>query len=110
MGADDKSHPILPMSPRYRVERIDWRMSPRDAAYLELTVRRGDETKCLRFHRPREVFIEKGYDGSYSGLTILDISGRGWDDVRVQVLIDEAHAGIGFFASEVVEILYPANS
>jgi len=57
----------------------------------------------LRFDQPQEVFIEKGYHGSYSGLTILNISGRGWED-KVQVLIDEAHPGMGFFASDVVEV------
>ncbi len=103
MGADDKPHPILPMSTHYRVERIDWHISPGEASYLELTLRRGDETRCLRFDQPQEVFIEKGYHGSYSGLTILNISGRGWED-KVQVLIDEAHPGMGFFASDVVEV------
>ena len=110
MGADDKPHPILPMSMRYRVERIDWHMYPGDATYLELTVKRGNETKCLRFERPQEVFIEKDYDGSYSGLTIRDISGRGWED-KVQVLIDEAHPGkMGFIALDVVEVPCPAES
>ena len=110
VGSEDKPHTILPMSMHYQFERIDWRMYPRELASLDMTLRRGTERKCLRFFRPSKVFIDVEFDQSHSGLVIRDISGRGWDDVRVQVLVDDAHGGLGFFASDVVEVQCPPES
>ena len=109
VGAEDRPHPILPMSMHYQFDRISWRMYPRDEAFLDMTLRRGDDRRCLRFFRPSRVFVDRDFDQGHSGLVIRDISGRGWDDVRIQVSIDEAHAGLGFLASDVVEIPCPAE-
>ena len=68
------------------------------------------ERRCLRFFHPQEVFVEKDFDQSHSGLSILDISGRGWEDVRIQVSVTETHGGLGFFASDVVEAPYPESN
>jgi hypothetical protein len=68
---DEPLHPISSEPWTYELERIDWRPSPAIAAsQIDLTSRRGDERRLLRFLSPTEVEIGKGFCGQCFGLAI----------------------------------------
>ena len=67
-------------------------------------LQRGEATKKLRFNRPVEVKVDIGFQGQISGMKIMDVSQRQWDDIGVDVRNFEQDPGITFKAYNVVEI------
>ncbi|MCK5944792.1 MAG: hypothetical protein KAI24_22580 [Planctomycetes bacterium] len=101
----DSEHSILPGAFRYDLERIDWH--PRftlGEGFIDLVFRRGDERRRLRFMDPSQVQIDQGFNGQCSGMVINDISRRGWEGVRIEVVNFEQDPGITFYASGVVDL------
>ena len=98
-------HPVLPQPWTFDLVRIDWRPSPHvTETWLDLTFRRGNEQRRLRFLAPTEVRIEAGFQGQCAGLAILDIRCRGWDRCHVQVVNLEQAPGITFYAADVADL------
>jgi len=105
MRADEPLHPILPRPWTYDLERIDWRPSPLMAeTFIDLTFRKGDEVRRLRFVSPSNVRVDEGFCGQCSGLAIHDVRSRGWDGITVEVCNFEQDPGITFLAASVVDL------
>jgi hypothetical protein len=102
---DEPMHPILPRPWTYDLERIDWWPSPLTAkTFVDLTFRKGDEVRRLRFLSPSNVQVDAGFCGQCSGLAIHDIRSRGWDRITVEVRNFEQDPGITFLAASVVDL------
>ena len=71
---------------------------------IDLTLRKGDEVRRLRFLSPSQVCIDAGFCGQCSGLAIHDIRSRGWDRITVEVRNVEQNPGITFLAASVVDL------
>ena len=101
----EPQHPILSKPWTYELERVDWRPSPATAeTYIDLTFRKGNQRRRLRFLSPTEVEVGKGFCGQCFGLAIHDIRSRGWDGLRIEVVNFEQGPGITFFAAEVIDL------
>jgi len=101
----EPQHPIISEPWTYELERIDWRSSRVIAdSYIDLTFRRADERRRLRFLSPTQVKVDEGFCGQCLGLAIHDIRSRGWDRVRIEVVNFEQDPGITFFAADVVDL------
>jgi hypothetical protein len=101
--ASDKDHPILRDAWRYEIVGVNLELAPLDESepFLDLTVRRGQDRRTLRFFSPRSIEIEEGGPVS-GGLKIVDVSGRGLDGVGVRVDDFEATPGsLRFWARDV---------
>jgi hypothetical protein len=102
---DEPNHPIIDEPWTYEIERIDWRPSPVTAdSVIDLTFRKGEARRRLRFLSPTSVKVDEGFCGQCFGLAIRDIRGRGWDRVRIEVVNFEQDAGITFYAAAVVDL------
>jgi hypothetical protein len=105
MRDDEPLHPILSAPWTYHLERIDWWPSPLMAkTFIDLTFRKGDEVRRLRFLSPRNVHVDEGFCGQCHGLAIHDIRSRGWDGIAVEVINFEQNPGITFLAAGVVDL------
>jgi hypothetical protein len=105
MRDDEPLHPILPAPWTYHLGRIDWWPSPLLAeTYIDLTFRKGDEVRRLRFLSPINVRVDEGFCGQCCGLAIHDVRSRGWDGITVEVLNFEQEPGITFLAASVVDL------
>ncbi len=80
----------------YHVDPVSW-----ESSYIELVAEGQGKTRHLRFKAPRNLRIEEGFDGSLSGMEILDISDRQWDSARVEVANFEQDPGITFLATSM---------
>lgn len=105
MVAEDLEHSILPEAFRYDLERIDWHPSfVPGQCFIDLTFRNDDERRRLRFLDPSQVEVDRGFMGQASGMVIYDISGRGWEGIKIEVANFESDPNITFYASDVVDL------
>jgi hypothetical protein len=81
---------------RYHIDWKDCRNS-----YLELIAEASGRRRHLRFSAPRNVHIEEGFTGTLSGMEVLDISSRQWDNTRIEVVNFEQDPGITLLAAEM---------
>ena len=102
---EDRDHPVLPEAWHYDIVGVRIELVPNDGSepFLDLTVRRGNDRRCLRFFSPQEIEIESG--GPVNGaLQILDVAGRQLDGLGVRVTDFEAAPGsLRFWARDVAE-------
>ncbi len=103
LAPTDKDHSILPDAWRYEIVGVNIQLAPSDGTepFLDLTVRRGQDRRTLRFFSPRSIEIEEGGPVS-GGLKIVDVSSRQLDGVGVRVDDFEAAPGsLRFWARHV---------
>jgi hypothetical protein len=103
---EDERHPILRCAWAYDIVHMDWHLlgDAPGKSHLDLTFVNGGEIRRLRFLSPRDLKIDEGFCGVCSGLEILDISRRQWDNTKVEVINFEQHPGITFIAADVVDL------
>lgn len=112
MQAADPDHPILARAHEWEIVGLRLERDPLDEIepYLDLTLRKGAERRVLRFWSPSELCIEEGGPVMTSGLQILDLSGRGLENIRVRVGDFEASWGsVTFNARSVVQLSRPTD-
>lgn len=99
-------HSILAQPHTYELIRLDWQIDPHDNrnSCLDMTLQRGEVVRRLRFLRPTKVKIDSGFNGHCSGMMVLDIRNRGWEDLRVEVINVEPQPGITLYAADVVDL------
>lgn len=87
MDPDDREHSILPKAFTWEIVGLNLQRVPSDGSepYLDLKLRRSGAECRLRFWSPRQLLIEEGGPTMTAGLTIKDISHRGWEGVGVRV-------------------------
>lgn len=79
----------------------DWRDS-----YFDLTLRKGNVTRRLRFLAPSNIRIRD--IGNNGGMFILDISSRGWEDKNVEVVnLEMGEGSIELYARDVTDLDAP---
>lgn len=103
----DVIHPIIDRPHEYEIVRLDYHNDPDNFrnSFLDLTLRYRSIIRRLRFLRPQRLVIGEGFPTSTHGMTVLDISGRHWDDIRVEVGNFEASPGaVTFYASDVIDL------
>jgi hypothetical protein len=98
-------HPILDKAWEYTIVGLRLEREPVDGQepFLDLTLRSGDQRRCLRFWSPAELEIEKGGPIYTGGLILLDIRARGLDGIGVQVDDMEGSRGAVRFVARLVE-------
>lgn len=104
----DPPHGVLPRAFDYAIVGLRLELEPGEAdeTFLDLTLRRASERVVLRFWSPQELEIERGGPRFTGGLEILDIRGRGWEGLGVEVGDFEASNGKVRFWARAVERLH----
>jgi len=100
-------HPIIDRPHEYKISRFDYHNDldePRNS-FIDLTLRRDDSERRLRFLRPQRLVIDEGFPSPTGGMIILDIRDRQWEDLRVEVADYEAsHGSVTFCAADVIDL------
>jgi hypothetical protein len=102
-----RPHEILPDSLDYEIVGLRIEHEPVDASepYLDLTLQHGSERRVLRFWSPQD--LKMVYDGPAAGhgVTIVDISDRGMENIRVRVDdLESGGASLRFVARKVDDL------
>ena len=102
----DPDHPILDQPWEYRIAELRYVVETSDQeGFIEMLLGRGSEVRRLRFSSPRGFSVDEGFEPeSYIGLQIVDVSGRQWEGIGVEVSCVENTAGLRFFARAVEAI------
>jgi len=105
---DTPDHPILQRPWEFDITGLsvyeEPDSSPPFQLTLDLTLRRGSETRRLRFRDVRDFTIDKGFPNS-TGLRILDVRGQQLEGIRVRVVNFEPIGGCPeFWAHDVTEL------
>ena len=77
----------------YHIDWLSWKDS-----YIELVAQGQGRGRHLRFLGVSNLRIDEGFNGSLSGMEIVDISNRQWDSARIEVRNFEQDPGITFLA------------
>ena len=103
----DRVHPILPHANAWEIVGFRLERDPQDGEepFLDLTLRRGLERIVLRFWSPQDLEIERGGPTNTGGLSIEDVSTRGWERIGVRVTDREATVGAVRFLARTVQRL-----
>jgi hypothetical protein len=107
MHDESPNHPILDRAHEFDIVRFDLHHDPDDYRndFLDLTMRRGQEHRRLRFLRPQDFRIERGFPASTRGMVILDVRHRQMEGIGVQVAdFESATGGVTFYAADVVDL------
>jgi len=100
-------HPILKNAWEYEVFTLSFYQSPTEEfePFIDLTLKKENVFRCLRFHCPRDLEIGRGFPAKPGGFCIFDLSLTANDGLGVRV--DDLRGGEGtvrFWARDVVEI------
>jgi hypothetical protein len=103
----DPEHAILPRAFEYEIIGLRLEREPSEDVepYLDLTLRRGQQRRILRFWSPQNLEVERGGPTMTHGLVIYDIRARGLDRLTVEVDDFEASDGKVRFVARAVEEL-----
>jgi hypothetical protein len=107
MHDESPIHPILDRAHEFDIVRFDLHHDPDDYMndFLDLTMRRGDEHRRLRFVRPHDFRIGRGFPTSTRGMVILDVRSRQMEDIGVKVAdFENTTDGVTFYAADVVDL------
>lgn len=105
----DPDHPIIKSPWQYRITDIHYHIEHGndEESFLDLSLQKDDIIRHLRFLRPQNLQIGKGFP-NHEGLCILDISGRQLCGIGVEVADFENSSGsISFLAQEVIDLDNP---
>ena len=104
---EDPIHSIVARPWEYEIQSLGFYQSPTGEfeTFIDLSLKRGDVLRQLRFYSPHELEIEKGFPAGTGGFCIYDVSARGLEGLGVRVGDFEASRGaVRFWAREVIEI------
>jgi hypothetical protein len=104
---EDPIHSIIERPWQYKIISLCYYQSHPESIepFIDLTLRKGNVLRHLRFYSPQELEIEKGFPYSTSGFCIYDVSARGMEGLGVRVDDFEAGGGaVRFWARKVIEI------
>ncbi len=104
---DSPIHPIIEHPHQFEIVRLDYCCGgeSRLGTHLDLTLKRAETVRRLRFLMPRRLKVEEGFPQSTGGMVILDIRHRQWEGLGVEVADFEAsHGSVTFVAADVVDL------
>jgi len=83
----DPDHAILPDAWQFEIVGFNLVKEPVGGTepFLDLTLRRGQERRVLRFWSPVDIEIERGGPDMTHGLVIIDVRARGLERLGVEV-------------------------
>ena len=102
----NKDHPIIQPPQSFDVVDFHYHRSldDPDACWIDLVLQKEDETRRLRFMKPQDISIEKGFPDT-EGLFIADVSERGLEGLKVHVGdYGCGGGGIEFWAADVYDL------
>src|SRR5688572_32104772 len=103
----DAEHPILHQPWKYSIAELHYHVG-RDGAesYIDLVLERETVVRRLRFWSPQSLEIEDGcFPRATGGMTILDVSERQLDGLRVWVTdFEQTRGSLRFWARDVVDL------
>ena len=98
----DPDHPILDHPWEYRIAELRYVVETSDQeGFIEMLLSKGSELRRLRFSSPRGFSVDEGFELSYIGLQIVDVSSRQLEGIGVEVSSFENTPGLRFFARAV---------
>lgn len=103
----DTLHPIIEAPFNYDIIGFNYQVNMEDPllSYIDLTLRKENIVRRLRFYGPRDLEIEKGFPMSTGGMEILDVKNRQMADINVWVNDFEASQGaVTFWAKSVIDL------
>jgi len=109
MPRHDPDHPIIEAPWTYSVTDLHYHRSVDDPddSWINVVLQKDDVIRRLRFDRPRNVSIEKGFP-ECPGLYIADVSDRQLEGLTVHVGDYENNSGgIEFWAADVIDLDQP---
>ncbi|HEX8492489.1 MAG TPA: hypothetical protein VF658_06580 [Pyrinomonadaceae bacterium] len=104
---EDHYHPILERAWEYEVFTFSFYQwaDEESEPFIDVTLKRGDELRHLRFYSPQDLEIEKGFPRKTGGFCIFDVSARGMEGLNVRVDdVEGSWGAVRFWAREVIEI------
>jgi hypothetical protein len=104
---EDPFHPIIDRPWEYEIILLGFYRSldGNSETFLDLSLKKNDVVRHLRFHSPQGLEIENGFPAPTGGFCILDVSARGMEGIGVCVADFEGSWGaVRFWARDVVEI------
>ena len=104
---EDPIHSIVARPWEYEILSLSFYQSPtgKFEPFIDLSLKKGDVLRHLRFYSPRELEIEKWFPARTGGFCIYDVSARGLEGLGVRVGDFEASWGaVRFWAREVIEL------
>lgn len=106
----DPDHPIIKTPWQYQIVHLTYHIDVDDGheSYLDLHLIRDGVVRRLRFREPQCLKIEEGFPAPTHGMEILDISGRHWERLGVEVRdFEGSMGGIEFLARDVIDLDAP---
>lgn len=102
---ENLDHPVLAQAEGYRISGLNYQAEDPliDEPYIDLTLRRGTDVRCLRFFAPQKLHIGERFP-QVGYLRVLDVGKRQWDKLSVWVKDAEQNEAISFYARDVVEV------
>ena len=103
---EDPDHPILDHPWEYEIVGFSY-FRPDDGTerYIDLTLRKDQVVRRLRFFGPQDIEIEKGFPSPTGGMYFSDVSARGLEGLGVRVADFEASPGaVRFWARAVIDL------
>ena len=102
----DPEHPIIEKPWRYDIVSLHFHAGlDGTEPYIDLHLSLNADHRRLRFWSPQDIELEKGFFYATRGMVILDVSGRGLDQLSVRVADFEGSTGaITFLARDVVDM------
>ncbi len=101
----DSQHPIIERPFEYSIVAFYFERDFEDGreSYFDLTLRKGNVTRRLRFLAPSNIRIGDVWNNS--GMVILDISARQWDGLSVEIAnFENAEGSIELCARDVIDL------
>lgn len=108
MNEQDPQHPIIESPHQYAILAYNYERNIEDwrDSHFDLTLRKGDVTRRLRFLSPTHIRI--GDVENNGGMVILDVRRRQLDGINVEVANFENAAGtIELYARDVTDLDAP---
>lgn len=103
----DSDHPIIEKPWQYQIVEFQYHIEPNDCeeSFIDLYLKKENIIRHLRFLKPHNLQIEKGFPHPTGGLCILDIRNRQWDGFGVEVAdFENSYGAITFLAWKVVDL------
>jgi len=104
----DPHHPILERPWEYEIIELCYHNDPGDwrKSHVDLTLRRGEAVRRLRFLAPQDFEVERGcFPRPTGGMCILDVRHRQLEEIGVRVAdFEGSHGAVTFWAREVIDL------
>jgi hypothetical protein len=103
----EPDHSIIENPWQYQIIEFHYHVEPDngEGSFIDLYLKKDDVVRRLRFLKPQNLQIEKGFPYPTGGLCILDIRSRQLDGLGVEVAdFENSNGAITFHAWNVIDL------